>query len=135
MDTSWNIYETYRGIVIFVSRDGTDCMTVLSGASFTLPSQQRARDVIDNELDNIPPAPVNNPPHYNLLGTRCIDMIFAVLTKEEFIGFCKGCAMKYRFRAGRKGDALRDIAKAETYEKWGELAESSLMTKPSEEVK
>lgn len=47
-------------------------------------------------------------------------MIYAMSTDDEFRGYCKGCALKYRFRAGRKGDATEDIEKAMQYEHWYE---------------
>ncbi len=60
--------------------------------------------------------PVNNPKHYDLFpGKQSIDVIQAALTPEEFAGFCKGNALKYRLRAGEKGDAAQDLAKANWY--------------------
>lgn len=60
--------------------------------------------------------PVNNPSHYDLFpGQQSIDIIRAALTPEEFAGFCKGNALKYRLRAGEKGDATEDLAKANWY--------------------
>ena len=49
---------------------------------------------------------VNHPSHYKLKdGLEAIDVIKATLTEEEFIGFCKGNALKYQFRAGKKDQA------------------------------
>lgn len=60
--------------------------------------------------------PVNNPKHYDLFpGQQSIDVIRAALSPEEFAGFCKGNALKYRLRAGEKGDAAEDLAKANWY--------------------
>lgn len=60
--------------------------------------------------------PVTNPKHYDLFpGQQSIDVIRASLTPEEFAGFCKGNALKYRLRAGEKGDATEDLAKANWY--------------------
>ena len=61
--------------------------------------------------------PVNRPSHYELFpdGTQAIDVIRAALTPEEFIGYCKGNALKYRLRAGKKDALQQDIDKAETY--------------------
>lgn len=60
--------------------------------------------------------PVTNPKHYDLFpGQQSIDVIQAALTPEEFAGFCKGNALKYRLRAGEKGDAAQDLAKANWY--------------------
>lgn len=63
--------------------------------------------------------PVKNPAHYDLFpGQQAIDIIRAALTPEEFVGYCKGNALKYRLRAGSKGDAAEDLAKAEKYRSW-----------------
>lgn len=46
---------------------------------------------------------VNHPPHYKLAnGMASIDVIKATLTPEEYRGWCKGNALKYQFRAGKK---------------------------------
>lgn len=62
--------------------------------------------------------PVNHPNHYMSDNSEieCIDAIQASLTKEQFIGFCKGNAMKYIWRAGKKkGSEDTDMRKAEWY--------------------
>lgn len=38
-----------------------------------------------------------------------------LISKEEFIGFCRGNVIKYTVRAGHKYDALSDINKAIDY--------------------
>lgn len=70
---------------------------------------------------------VNNPKHYDLFpNQQVIDVIQASLTAEEFAGYCKGNALKYRLRAGDKGDALKCIAKANWYQnKLREVKETS----------
>lgn len=45
---------------------------------------------------------------------ECIDAIKAALTREEFVGFCKGNVIKYIWRERDKGRML-DIGKAATY--------------------
>ena len=60
--------------------------------------------------------PVNHPTHYKLFpGQEAIDIIQAALTPEEFRGYLKGNALKYRLRAGNKDDLQQDIDKAEWY--------------------
>lgn len=60
--------------------------------------------------------PVNHPSHYQLFpGQEAIDVIEATLTPEEFAGYCKGNALKYRLRAGEKGDTQQDIDKSNWY--------------------
>ena len=57
---------------------------------------------------------VNHPEHY--AGTvECIDAMEACATPEHFIGYCRLCAFKYLWRAGKKGDALTDYKKAIWY--------------------
>ncbi|RYJ63230.1 DUF3310 domain-containing protein [Pseudomonas songnenensis] len=60
---------------------------------------------------------INNPSHYMLFpDMEAIDVIKAALTPEEFAGYCKGNALKYRLRAGEKGPVEKCIAKACWYQ-------------------
>jgi hypothetical protein len=59
--------------------------------------------------------PVNSPSHYIRNGVECIDMIQAMLTPEEFIGYCKGNSIKYQWRCEDKGKTIQDIEKAQWY--------------------
>ena len=60
--------------------------------------------------------PVNRPKHYQLApGVEAIDIIRATLTPEQYKGYLLGNLLKYRLRAGNKGDALQDLAKANWY--------------------
>jgi len=54
--------------------------------------------------------PVNRPAHYlgHPSGIECIEI-------TEHMGFCLGNAVKYIWRAGRKGDPIEDLRKAEYY--------------------
>ena len=65
---------------------------------------------------------VHHPQHYTLPGLtiESVDVIRAVLTPEEFIGWCKGNALKYSLRAGRKDPAkeVQDLAKAGVFLSW-----------------
>lgn len=46
---------------------------------------------------------VNHPKHYILAnGIESKDVVRATLTPEEYKGWCKGNALKYQFRAGKK---------------------------------
>jgi hypothetical protein len=58
--------------------------------------------------------PVNHPDHYTAGNIECIDAIQAALTPEQFIGYCRGNAIKYIWRADRKG-GIQDIQKAIWY--------------------
>ena len=60
---------------------------------------------------------VNNPSHYKLFpDLEAIDIMRRVLSPVEYVGYLKGNVLKYRLRAGLKGDdAEKDLAKAEWY--------------------
>ena len=59
--------------------------------------------------------PVNSPAHYQNGGIETIEIIRAMLTPDEFRGYCKGNVIKYRERAQFKGSAEQDYAKAKWY--------------------
>ena len=61
---------------------------------------------------------VNHPLHYCDGGIETIDFIRAKLTAEEFEGYCKGNALKYISRSGKKENAKEDIEKAIVYLGW-----------------
>ena len=63
------------------------------------------------------PAPdaVHHPSHYKQFGVEVIDIIRHVLGPDGFRAYCIGNELKYRLRAGDKGDAAQDIAKAMKY--------------------
>ena len=70
--------------------------------------------------------PVNHPQHYqSASGIECIDAIEAALGRDGTAAYCRGAAMKYVWRAGRKGDAADDLRKAAWYcERAAKLLES-----------
>jgi hypothetical protein len=59
-----------------------------------------------------------NPDHYKRGGIECIDGIRAALTEEEFRGYCKGSAMAYLWRDGKKDDPIQEAGKANWYVAW-----------------
>lgn len=63
---------------------------------------------------------VRSPKHYKLpgLNIESVDVLRSILTPEEFKGFCRGNALKYLIRAGRKDNELQDIKKAGVYIEW-----------------
>ena len=71
------------------------------------------------------------PKHYKLpgLNIESIDVLRAALTPEEFKGFCKGNALKYLIRAGKKDDELQDLKKAGVYIGWCIDAQSTSKSK------
>ena len=72
--------------------------------------------VVDGTLNETMNDAVHHPSHYTLPGLtiESVDVIRAVLTPEEFKGWCKGNALKYSLRAGRKDPTkeVQDLAKA-----------------------
>jgi len=62
---------------------------------------------------------VMHPSHYLLFsdGTEVIDVIKKTLSKQEYMGYLKGNILKYRLRAGNKGEANQCIAKANNYKR------------------
>jgi hypothetical protein len=59
---------------------------------------------------------VNHPMHYNMHPIETIEMIRAILNEcppmDPFSAYCLGSELKYRLRAGFKGNAQEDIEKA-----------------------
>ena len=63
---------------------------------------------------------ITSPAHYKVCeGLDVVDMIRAVLTPEQFSGYCLGNVIKYRMRAGKKTmSPMEDLGKAHVYEEW-----------------
>ena len=64
---------------------------------------------------------VNSPNHYAFFEsdtgyTEAIEIIASSMTHEEFKGYCKGNALKYRLRLGKKDKVEQDLAKANKYQ-------------------
>ena len=64
--------------------------------------------------NNLPEDKVNRPKHYTQGGIETIDYLKAKLSKEEFIGFCKGNVFKYLSREALK-NGKEDMKKAQWY--------------------
>lgn len=59
---------------------------------------------------------VNHPPHYQSeSGIECIDAIRAALGDAAFVAHCRATAVKYLWRADKKGRTIEDIEKAIWY--------------------
>lgn len=61
-----------------------------------------------------PPDPVNHPSHYQGK-VETIDAIESALGEEGFRAYCRGNAIKYLSRLGKKGPAVEDARKAAWY--------------------
>ena len=62
------------------------------------------------------PDMVESPPHYNNGSIECIEAIEAMLNKDEYIGYLRGNALKYRWRFRYKNKPFEDLRKARWYE-------------------
>src|SRR5690554_5164370 len=59
---------------------------------------------------------VDHPAHYQSeSGIECIDAIRAALGLDGFVAHCRGTAIKYAFRAGKKGKAAECLRKGAWY--------------------
>ena len=58
---------------------------------------------------------VNHPSHYTQGSIECIDAIASALGHDAFIQFLRGQVIKYMWRLGHKGDALKDAEKGKWY--------------------
>jgi hypothetical protein len=61
-----------------------------------------------------PSADPINPSHYRQGSIECIDAIRASMSKEQFLGYCKGNSLKYQWRYEAKG-GVEDLKKAKWY--------------------
>lgn len=59
--------------------------------------------------------PVNHPAHYASGEIECIDAIRAALGLDGFVAHCRGTAIKYAWRAGKKGCASECLRKGAWY--------------------
>jgi hypothetical protein len=64
------------------------------------------REVSDN---------VNHPAHYTSGSIECIDAIRAALGDDAFVAYCRGAAIKYAWRAGKKAAHAEDLRKGAWY--------------------
>ena len=90
--------------------------------------EQAARWIIDGRANKVKYKPlaewrddnpevdaVNHPSHYTQGSIECIDAIASALGHDAFIEFLRGQVIKYMWRLGRKGDALKDAEKGKWY--------------------
>lgn len=61
---------------------------------------------------------ISKPSHYQLFPDReAIGLVQHELSRSEYVGYLKGNILKYRLRAGKKDDIVKDIKKAMWYER------------------
>ena len=73
-------------------------------------------DGCDGRSDRWEEKVINNPNHYDLFGENTIHIVARSMTVEMWKGFCMGNVLKYRLRAGKKGELKQCIKKAERFE-------------------
>ena len=73
---------------------------------------ERQRDPVATGAANLTQVGGN---HYKDMPMQPWDVMQAVLTRDEFIGFLKGNVLKYSLRAGKKAGAEDDAEKAKHY--------------------
>ena len=61
------------------------------------------------------PDPINHPAHYTYGKHECIEEMEILFGREAVVSYCRLAAYKYKYRAGHKGDAELDYAKADWY--------------------
>lgn len=72
---------------------------------------QNTHELVDGTIEQ-----VNHPEHYGGdTPYETIKVLKAWMTPEQFSGFCRSNAIKYLSRAGKKGDLLTDLKKAQFY--------------------
>lgn len=62
--------------------------------------------------------PIKKPSHYMHGGLETKQIIKALLTPEEYRGYCKGNIIKYMDRAPYKGQTEQDYGKRKEYFDW-----------------
>jgi len=86
--------------------------------------EERKQEKEDNSDVKPPIDTKDHDKHYKLCVFEPIQAMQSLLTKEQFKGFLLGNIIKYRLRAGYKGNTTQDdIDKAKRYEKWVEELE------------
>jgi len=69
------------------------------------------------------PDAVSQPSHYQSDdGVECIDAIRAALGIDGFVAHCRGTAIKYAWRSGKKAAHAEDLRKACVYLEWAAKA-------------
>lgn len=79
-----------------------------------MPIRKKAASKTSVSSPTPTPDLVNHPPHYTQGGIECIDAIRASMSKEQFLGYCKGNSLKYQWRYEAKG-GVEDLKKAKWY--------------------
>ena len=95
---------------------GPDMGTPARVKSEVVTASGTVEETRDSDPVKEPSDPVNHPDHYTDGGIETITILQAKLSEEEFRGYCRGNAIKYLSRAGKKTpDPKQDYEKAQWY--------------------
>ena len=111
-----NLFECQQAIYDAFARRDARIAELESNMSLPLENAREtiSTAVVKESLTAQSADMVNHPPHYQGK-VECIDAIESALGPDGFAAYCRGNAIKYAFRAGRKCDARQDLAKAGWY--------------------
>lgn len=112
------VYYTLSGWLSGWVLELKESISVIMEAEVLVQQLSDAISCIDNAAEKMSPPQESdtiNPDHYKVGGIETFDYLRAKLTHEELCGFCRGNALKYLSRAGRKGSAHEDYGKAQWY--------------------
>jgi hypothetical protein len=111
------VHEWYDKSAVFLLREGGGAL-----GHFILPNSDMKWLCMDSFIEVPEKSPtedmVNHPPHYQQLAVEVKDIIKMVLEKANlspYESYCLGNELKYRLRAGDKGDVMEDLGKAQFY--------------------
>ena len=116
----WMIGQKYEGMPGHILDDSSTLIIpdTLPDSLWRGKMNEKKKATIVNVCEHENDA-VNHPSHYTDGGIETIDYIRAKLTQEEFNGYCKGNALKYISRCGKKSENWQeDRDKAIVYLKW-----------------
>lgn len=114
MDFALQAIDAYRSEAKELDAKITNQTALVDKLEHLLQSARNEAEHLRRHADAAGADMVNHPPHYQGK-VECIDAIEAALGTDGFAAYCRGNAIKYSFRAGRKGPAGEDLAKARWY--------------------
>lgn len=114
MDFALQAIDAYRSEAKELDAKITNQTALVAKLEQLLQSARNEAEHLRRHADAAGADMVNHPPHYQGK-VECIDAIEAALGPDGFAAYCRGNAIKYSFRAGRKGPAGEDLAKARWY--------------------
>ena len=136
----FNYEATKTGVVEDVYEDGLPLVAVNFGKGFN-GHNCGILDIPDTcwncEIEKLTLAQEPDPTqtchfdkHYNELDIQPIEVMQALLTPAEFLGFLKGNIIKYSYRCGKKDAPESERAKFERYTEWYQQALKGLRIDP-----